>query len=78
MSRRAPVGAHVKISYDSIEAVAAGDALVTDTGRVYRVVAAKRSGSGTWRIDAIVDMVAPAGARQHRLVWHRRERKNRT
>ncbi len=78
MSRAAPVGAVVGLSYDSDEEVAPGDYLVTGRGRCYRVLAARTQGTHNptrWKISAMVDSSAPASARKHPLVFYRRNRR---
>lgn len=75
----APPGAVVRITYDARVPVAAGDALVTPSGRTYLVVAARRQEGGKhrgrWHLRcAVAEGPAPAGVTRHRLIWYRRGR----
>lgn len=74
----APLGAVVRIFYDGRQ-VAAGDAIVTTTGRTYVVtsVRVQRRGRhmGRQHLACLVAAEVPAGARQHQLHWYRRARR---
>lgn len=72
-------GQTCRLTYQTAVEVAAGDAIVTGTGRAYLVTAARRMRSklpGMWMLECVVaDGAPPAGVRQHPLVWWKRERR---
>lgn len=71
----------MRIAYDSADQVAAGDALVTTTGRIYAVLEARQQEKGKhrgrWHLRcAVVDSwTDDGGHRSHPLVWYPRARK---
>ena len=71
-----PVGSTVRLTYQTPEEVAEGDALVTvKTGRIYLVTAARRMSSskpGMWALRCMVSDVAPRLGRLHPLFWNPR------
>lgn len=80
----APVGALVSITYDTEREVAEGHFLRTKTGRVYRVVSARRVRRRyevlyppRWAISAVVDVreLPAEHPKVHNLVWYSRDKK---
>lgn len=85
MKGAAPIGAVVSLTYDTEREVAEGHYLRTKTGRVYRVVSARRVRrkhevmyvTPRWAISAVVDeRELPAEhPKVHNLVWYSRDKK---
>ncbi len=71
--RHAPIGAIVRVTYHTVEPVAADDVLVTATGRVYvvlgsRKVRSKRS-DHLYTLRCLISESIPPGARTFTLKW---------
>lgn len=76
---KAPIGALVKLYYDSPRDVVAGDALRTPRGRLYLIWSVRRQAKGKhvgrWHLKAIVMDHVPDGAHVHPIFWYRRNKK---
>ena len=78
-----PIGAAVKLTYQTDEDVEPGEAIVAvRTGRTYLVTTARRMrssrpGPPCWSVGCIVAEAVPAGVKAHRLFWWPRGRQPR-
>lgn len=77
--RAAPVGAIVKLYVDLVASVAVGDAIRTESGRTYGVLAVRVQARGKHRgrqhlVCAVVDEIDPCTT-VHLIRWYKRRRR---
>lgn len=79
MAGPAPIGAVVRLYFDSIDPVGREDFIQTPTGRTYRVLGGRVQQRGKHRgrqhLQCLVVDQAPPGATVHHLVWYPRDAK---
>lgn len=77
MAPKRPIGAVVRLYFDSIDPVGREDFIRTPTGRTYKVLGGRVQQRGKHRgrqhLECLViDDDVPAGATVHHLVWYPR------
>ncbi len=78
----APLGATVRLFYDSPARVAPGDCLVTPTGRTYLIMSVRVQVRGKHagrrqHLACLVQSAPPVDARLHVIRWYKRQRAQR-
>lgn len=79
---KAVPGSVVSLYYDSPRDLAAGNVLLTPTGRAYQILELRRQARGRhvgrWHLKALVLEKIPPGATTYPIYWYRRLKRRRS